>query len=385
MWDFDNALRLYPLPHAVFVGGVCQPFDHTYKECAFASVGPFHREASFYSYHPVREEIYPCDVVPFSKIEEWYQAGEYVPYAERDPQLLVDLLVHVKPKVHPWIRLNRVVNDIPKESIIAGNKNQDLRQRVFEQLALKGRACRCIRCREVRGWTEAVEHLSLKVRQYRSSGGDEFFVSVEGGDRGLGGGSTQRALPGSGRGRQRPKKGQPKQSDHSGSILTATPASLGDNPSLYGLLRLRLNDDLAAPAVAFPELSGCALIRELHVYGQMIPTHPGEAQRVSDQRAQHRGIGRVLMERAEAIAAARGFERIAVIAGVGVRHYYRRLGYELVGEGRFLIKPLPPAGRSWLRSLADPYSAAMTTVAFQEALLPAPPLALQRQAAASPA
>mmetsp|Transcript_58691 Transcript_58691/g.132296 ORF Transcript_58691/g.132296 Transcript_58691/m.132296 type:complete len:550 (+) Transcript_58691:51-1700(+) len=62
MWSFDHALRLYPLPHAVFVGGVSQPFDCTYQECKFTSVGPFHRDASFYAYYPITEVLESCDV-----------------------------------------------------------------------------------------------------------------------------------------------------------------------------------------------------------------------------------------------------------------------------------------------------------------------------------
>ena len=37
-----------------------------------------------------------------------------------------------------------------------------------------------------------------------------------------------------------------------------------------------------------------------------------------------------------------GYTKLAVISGVGVRNYYRRLGYELRGEGEFLIKDLKP-------------------------------------------
>jgi len=62
LWAYDYALRLYPLPDAVFIGGVSQPFDRVYQECKFASVGPFHREAEFYAYHPVKELLEPCDV-----------------------------------------------------------------------------------------------------------------------------------------------------------------------------------------------------------------------------------------------------------------------------------------------------------------------------------
>lgn len=62
LWGFDHTLRLYPLPDAVFVGGVSQPFDCEYQECKFCSVGPFHRDASFYSYTPVKFKLEPCDV-----------------------------------------------------------------------------------------------------------------------------------------------------------------------------------------------------------------------------------------------------------------------------------------------------------------------------------
>jgi DNA polymerase epsilon subunit 2 len=62
MWDFDHTLRLYPLPHAVFVGGSSRGFARDYKDCKFCSVGPFHRDGSFYSYTPVKEELDACDV-----------------------------------------------------------------------------------------------------------------------------------------------------------------------------------------------------------------------------------------------------------------------------------------------------------------------------------
>jgi hypothetical protein len=42
------------------------------------------------------------------------------------------------------------------------------------------------------------------------------------------------------------------------------------------------------------------------------------------------------------LALAAGFARIAVVAGVGTRNYYRRLGYTLRGEGDFMLKDLAP-------------------------------------------
>lgn len=62
MWAYDHVLRLYPLPDAVFIGGVSAPFESTYQECKFCSVGPFFRDAEFYAYYPIKEMLEQCDV-----------------------------------------------------------------------------------------------------------------------------------------------------------------------------------------------------------------------------------------------------------------------------------------------------------------------------------
>lgn len=334
-------------------------------------------------------KIYPCEVTPFTKIEEWYKNGRYMPYTETDARLLIDLLARVKAEVHPWIRLNRVIRDIPEVSIIAGNQNTNLRQCIFEELKKRGKSCRCIRCREVRDWPETPDGLRLRIREYRSSGGLEYFISIEGSNRGLGGGATQRALGGGQKLTKKEKhtkkkmaRGEAGQNQEmldemraalaSGTLTreerkAAAEAAMAerakaravnetstsvvdedlDNATLYGLLRLRFNDDANAPSEVFPELSGCAMIRELHVYGNLVAAGRDDNQKEhSDERPQHIGIGRTLMGTAELIAAAHGWKRISVISGVGVRNYYRKLGYELQGQGHYLIKDLPACSSS---------------------------------------
>ena len=44
------------------------------------------------------------------------------------------------------------------------------------------------------------------------------------------------------------------------------------------------------------------------------------------------------MQEAEKISARLGYKKIAVIAGVGVRGYYRKLGYKL--ENSYMVKSL---------------------------------------------
>mmetsp|Transcript_28240 Transcript_28240/g.61370 ORF Transcript_28240/g.61370 Transcript_28240/m.61370 type:complete len:423 (-) Transcript_28240:151-1419(-) len=62
LWAYDHSLRLYPLPHAVFIGGVTPPFEVGYEGARFCSVGPFCRQAEFFAYHPIKDLMEPCGV-----------------------------------------------------------------------------------------------------------------------------------------------------------------------------------------------------------------------------------------------------------------------------------------------------------------------------------
>ena len=183
----------------------------------------------------------------------------------------------------------------------------NLRQMLQQEMRRKGLVCNCIRCREVglNSWSnQATSGAGLVIRKYNASGAEEYFLSYESPDERL----------------------------------------------LYGFVRLRLSSTAGAEGT-FPVLKGAALVRELHVYGQLIPTYyegSRDKSGIAHQggKVQHAGFGSKLMKRAEEIAKERGFARIAVIAGVGTREYYRRLGYTFVEEsGGFLVKNLVP--KSW--------------------------------------
>ena len=116
--------------------------------------------------------------------------------------------------------------------------------------------------------------------------------------------------------------------------------------------------------MVFPELAETALIRELHVYGRTFavgdrPDWHRQSGRMNSKSAkpirsyqaasgesgdtpvaQHLGIGKKLLVAAENLAITDGYERIAVISGVGVRNYYERFGYVLEGQGEFMTKSL---------------------------------------------
>jgi len=244
--------------------------------------------------HPDQVKVYPCETTPFTKILEEYKEGTYVPYSDDE---LVEVILYWKSRVHPWIRNNRIVRDIPNQYIVAGIKTSSQRLDFQKAMSDRGLTCRCIRCREAgRHDADAADGV-LKVRSFLAQGGREYFISWE----------TE------------------------------------DEKVLFGFLRLRIPSRYTKTHEVFPELAEAALIRELHVYGRTFAV--GEQVSTSSSGdtpvAQHLGIGKKLLVAAENLAEADGYEKIAVISGVGVRNYYERLGYTLTdGEGEFMMKTI---------------------------------------------
>ena len=79
---------------------------------------------------------------------------------------------------------------------------------------------------------------------------------------------------------------------------------------MFGLLRLRIVDNEA-------------IIREIHVYGQALKL--GEKSKIASQ---HQGLGKWLIEEAEKIVRDEKINKLKIISGVGVREYYKKLGYK---------------------------------------------------------
>jgi ELP3 family radical SAM enzyme/protein acetyltransferase len=226
-------------------------------------------------------KIYPCTTVDWTKIKEWYEDGSYKPYSENEKDI-TKVIKYIENNVFPWIRLNRIIRDIPTQNIIGGNKITNLRQKIYENENI---SCNCIRSREVKDNIENIDKAELVIREYNGLKSIEYFISFESPDKKL----------------------------------------------LYGFLRLRINytnDDLI-----FNELKNCAHIRELHVYGNIID-HSDKKNKSS----QHIGFGKRLLEKAEEITIDFGIPKIAIISGVGVREYYRKRGYYL--EKDYMFKNL---------------------------------------------
>jgi elongator complex protein 3 len=223
---------------------------------------------------PDELKIYPCSLIEGTELYARWQRDEYRPYTDDE---LVELLIACKLRVPPYCRINRVVRDIPASYIAAGNTTSDLRLVVQRALKARDLQCQCIRCREVRGEKISAEELRLDLLTYQTDATTEYFVSF------------------------------------------VTPRN-----RLAGFLRLSLPSPGAPRDEILDEVRGCAMIREVHIYGRAL-----EIGAESDGEAQHTGLGARLIERAIHIARDAGFKRLAVISAIGTREYYRKLGFAL--------------------------------------------------------
>jgi elongator complex protein 3 len=231
---------------------------------------------------PDEIKIYPTQLLENSDLYEYWQRGEYAPYTT---QQLIELIADIKPTIPRYCRVNRVVRDIPSVNVVEGNKRTSLRLDIQHELKNRGTRCQCIRCREVRKQSIQADDLQLEDLVYLAGGAEEHFLSF------------------------------------------ITP-----DDSLVAFLRLSLPGE-TSPSTGLDDLTGAAIIREVHVFGQSLAV--GEEQ---SGAAQHTGLGTQLIQRAEAIAREHGFNRLAVISAVGTRLYYLERGFER-GD-LYLIKSL---------------------------------------------
>jgi elongator complex protein 3 len=223
-------------------------------------------------YQPDYLKIYPCVVIPKARLSTWFRQGKYKTY---DDKTLENIILFEMRAIPEWCRVDRVARDIPSGDIESGSRISNMRQLMENKFDKKDVGLREIRSREIKADLVEVNKLTMVEREYVASRGREFFISYE---------------------------------------------DLKKN-KLVALIRLRF------PQKTFvKEINKAALIREVHVYGQQVAV--GEKK---EEKKQHSGLGSLLMQKAEEIAKKAGYKKIAVIAGIGTREYYKKRGYRLVG------------------------------------------------------
>ena len=238
------------------------------------------------NHRPDGLKLYPTMVVEDTELEKWWIDRRYQPY---DGETMINLIIDIKSIVPKYVRISRVLRDIPSKFIVAGLK-ESLRDMVKERMKNDSLECRCIRCREYGHRAKEGREIGephLERMDYDVSGGREILLSFE-----------------------------------------------DEKETLFGLLRMRIPSRIS-PLLEKQSKDALALIRELHVFGPQVP--------ISEQRddaAQHKGLGRTLLQKAEEIALNEfQADRIVILSGVGAREYYRTdFGYSL--EGDYMVKNL---------------------------------------------
>lgn len=238
------------------------------------------------AFRPDGLKLYPTLVIRGTGLYELWKSGRYKSYSPSD---LIELVARILALVPPWTRVYRVQRDIPMPLVSSGVEHGNLRELAFARMKDLGIQCRDVRTREV-----GIQEIHHKVRPYQvelvrrdyvANGGWETFLSYEDPDQDI----------------------------------------------LIGLLRLR---KCSEETFRFELVGGVSIVRELHVYGSVVPVSSRDPTKF-----QHQGFGMLLMEEAERIAREEhGSGKIAVISGVGTRNYYRKIGYRL--QGPYMVKTL---------------------------------------------
>jgi len=227
------------------------------------------------SFRPDGLKIYPCQVIYGSELQNLWKQGKYNPYTKQE---LIKLLIEFKKLVPRYCRIMRVMREIPPDFLVSGIHEIDLRKVVQDEMKKQSISCKCIRCREIgfrlrdKSPKERInQDLNLKVTKYRASNGTEYFIEF-----------------------------------------------VNKDDVLFGLCRLRVRKEKNN------RIYGA--IRELHVYGQSLQIGKREDRK---EIIQHKGLGKQLVQKAEEIAKAERVKELDVIAGIGVREYFYKLGYKL--------------------------------------------------------
>jgi elongator complex protein 3 len=234
-------------------------------------------------FRPDMLKIYPCMVMSGTKLQKMYDEKIFEPLNTEEA---AEIIVESYRFIPEYCRIMRIQRDIPSYVITAGVARTNLRQYVDELARRREIKSRDIKAREIS--SEKIDGIpEIIIREYDANFGKEYFISAE------------------------------------------VTNKHGSQSKILGFVRLRIPSRNIHPVIT----ESSALIRELHVYGQAVGIGKSD-----ENKTQHKGFGKMLMAKAEEITKENGKDKLIVISGVGVRGYYRKLGYSL--EGPYMVKML---------------------------------------------
>ncbi len=229
-------------------------------------------------FRPDSLKVYPCMVMAGTPLYEEYKKKLFTPVTTDEA---MERIIEWKKTIPEYCRIMRVQRDLPTYMTEAGVDKTNLRQLMHNKKIV----CRCIRCREPKEQTVDFDNVTTKVITYEASGGTECFIAKE--------------------------------------DVT--------NDLLLGYARLRIPFKPVRKEIT----STSAGIRELHVFGTAL-----DMQKKPTKEVQHRGLGKELMEEAEKLARETyDKKKMVVIAGLGVREYYKKQ-LQYIQEGPYVSKKI---------------------------------------------
>jgi elongator complex protein 3 len=239
-------------------------------------------------FKPDMIKIYPTLVIEGTELYELWKLKKYKPL---DNIQASNLIAKIKDYIPEWVRIQRIQRDVPAQYIKSGVDKSNLRQLVEIEMSEHGKKCRCIRCREI-GHKSLKEEIlfdpgnnKININKYQSNNSEEIFISL------------------------------------------IDP----NNDCIIGYLRLR---DIINSHRYELQKKDCMIIRELKIVGFEVPIG-----KKNKSGFQHSGFGKKLLKEAERICIEEYNKKsLFVLSGIGVKEYYRKLGYK--DNGYYLLKEL---------------------------------------------
>ena len=284
------------------------------------------------AFQPDEIKFYPTSVIPNTELYKLFKEWKYTPITTE--QILSEIRETFLNIIPPYTRIKRLIRDIPATEIVAWSNITNLSQMAHESLL-----------KEMKNsihwkWDIDVEWFYSRLygdyELYESE--DEYFEKSKGQDKteiiwihpDLK--SFRNFVCLDTRSREVRNRIEKKKSDSLDLVLRWYKSSVGQEcfisfedelGYLYWFTRLLLPNDDSVAWIQWLE-KWTAIIRELHVYGEL--------QKIWDksgQWTQHTWLWRRLLSFAEKLSKSFGYKQFSVISWVWVREYYKSLWFEL--------------------------------------------------------